>query len=303
MLESWWQRIKPDLVVTMLPMNVHFAFTLPTPTPTLFALEEGIFPRGNLVTEITNPFRRRWRALLTARRQQQVQHLTQRIAAHGGLITVISAQEKAELAHSLPGERITVVPHGIDCTYFAPTPVEETFDIGIFGALNVERNARPALALFRYLQQQPWARRLRWAFVGARPTAEVQALAGEHVQVTGFVDDMRPWYSRAKLVVVPTDSGTGVKTTLLQAWAMGRPVVASAFSTIGLPIRQGENILVGATVAELAAHIHTLLDNPALRHTLAMQGRATAEHERDIRVIAQQFVAVCDQALERTAPS
>ena len=70
-------------------------------------------------------------------------------------------------------------------------------------------------------------------------------------------------------MVVPANYGAGVKTTVLQAWALGRPVVATTFAVDGLPAVSGENLLVGVVlglliilivpwVAAVPAKLHTL---------------------------------------------
>ena len=63
--------------------------------------------------------------------------------------------------------------------------------------------------------------------VGANPAADVVALAGPRVTVTGYVDDLRPHFVQAGVLACPIRIGTGLKTKVLQAMALRTPVVAS----------------------------------------------------------------------------
>ena len=65
---------------------------------------------------------------------------------------------------------------------------------------------------------------VRFRIVGRDPSPAVQALAEDPaVEVTGLVEDVRPWLARSPVVVVPMVSGSGVKNKLLEAMALGRP--------------------------------------------------------------------------------
>ena len=119
------------------------------------------------------------------------------------------------------------------------------------------------------------------------------------MQVTGFVSDVRPYYARSKVVVVPSRHGGGVKTTVLQAWAMGCPVVATPFALTSLPAKHGENVLIGETTEELKIHISSLLASPDLRGRLGDAGRRTVCEERDMTIVANRFAHLCDEVMKQ----
>ena len=72
--------------------------------------------------------------------------------------------------------------------------------------------------------------------VGANPTAEVQALAGERVHVTGYVTDeqLQAFYRAARIAVVPLRFGAGVKSKVVEALRYGLPLVTTAVGAQGL---------------------------------------------------------------------
>ena len=83
---------------------------------------------------------------------------------------------------------------------------------------------------------------IRFTIVGMRPTPAVQALAGKHVVVTGTVPDVRPYLAHAAVVVAPLRIARGVQNKVLEAMAMGRPVVASAACAGGIDATPGVGI-------------------------------------------------------------
>ena len=174
-----------------------------------------------------------------------------------------------------------VVHNGVDTDYFRPLGTPRQRDTLVFEgnmgfAPNVEAAVyfvRDVLPLIR--KQRP----VRLALVGIRPAPAVQALAGPDVEVTGVVDDVRPYLDRAAVFVCPMLSGAGIKNKILQAWAMGIPVVGTTAATGGLAVRDGENVLLGDTPQALAAAVLRALEDSDLARRLGDGGRRTAlEH-------------------------
>ena len=109
--------------------------------------------------------------------------------------------------------------------------------------------------------------------VGSNPTAAVRALERrDSVVVTGFVEDIRSWYARAAVCVVPLRIARGIQNKLLEAMAMGCPVVASSFAAEGLGARTGEELLVADAPHTWAEAVVGLVQNRA---------RAAAESAKD----------------------
>jgi glycosyltransferase involved in cell wall biosynthesis len=97
------------------------------------------------------------------------------------------------------------------------------------------------------------------------------------VDVTGEVPDIRPALWSSTLALLPMQRGTGIKNKLLEAWAAGVPVVTTPLACQGVPARDGDNLLVGKTPAELADKAVQLIHDLSLQNRLALQGRYTVE--------------------------
>ncbi len=111
-----------------------------------------------------------------------------------------------------------------------------------------------------------------FAIVGRAPTAAVQALASDHVTVTGAVDDVRGWLAAANVCVAPLKLARGIQNKVLEAMAMARPVVASTAAAEG--IDHAGTIRVATTAQEFADRICDLLEAPDIAATLGQSARA-----------------------------
>ncbi|MER6623544.1 glycosyltransferase family 4 protein [Streptomyces sp. NPDC000931] len=96
-------------------------------------------------------------------------------------------------------------------------------------------------------------------------TAEVAALAGPHVEVTGAVPSMAPHLRAADLVVVPLRVGSGTRIKILEAFAHGVPVVSTTIGAEGLDVVPGEHLALADTAEDLARHCADLLTDRARR--------------------------------------
>lgn len=286
-----------DLVVLYLPHLAHLAAGVPRGVPVVCALEEGWdrFEALGIDDRDAGRLRKAW---INTSEGWRAAHLYRRVAGRASAVSAISELERDWFARDIPREQIAIVPHGVDCDYFRPAPsASEDLDVAIFGLLFQPRNGEPAAGVWRAAatsaSRAPW----RWAFVGPTSDAFCASVASSRSLVTGYVADVRPYYGRAKVVLVPSTRGTGVKTTVLQAWAMGRPVVASPFALTGLPARPGDNVLVGHTPEAIVSQARRLLASAELRRRIGAAGRETVLRSRDITTIARQFADLCETAV------
>ncbi|HEC34216.1 MAG TPA: glycosyltransferase [Chloroflexi bacterium] len=114
----------------------------------------------------------------------------------------------------------------------------------------------------------------RFYVVGHRPTPEIRAFHnGEQVCVTGFVEDLAPWYRAAAVFVSPLLVAGGLLQKILDALAMGVPVVATSVSNHGVGATPGEHLLVADDAAGFAAAVARLLEEPAERERLGRAGQ------------------------------
>jgi glycosyltransferase involved in cell wall biosynthesis len=129
--------------------------------------------------------------------------------------------------------------------------------------------------------------------VGGRPPDDLAALGRRPgVQVPGFVDELQSYYRRASVLVVPLRAGSGVRQKIIEAMALGRPVVSTTLGAEGLGVRDGEHLLVADTPADFAAAVVRLCREPALVARLTGAARAFVEADHGLSALQRAVRAV-----------
>jgi len=113
-----------------------------------------------------------------------------------------------------------------------------------------------------------------FSIVGGRPAAAVQALSqNPRVTVTGFVDDIRPWYAKADVCVIPLRLARGVQNKVLEAMAMEKPVVTTSDALGVVGATHAQHLLVADDAESIAAAVIELCRNADARRELGQAGR------------------------------
>jgi glycosyltransferase involved in cell wall biosynthesis len=115
----------------------------------------------------------------------------------------------------------------------------------------------------------------RLTVVGRSPPDWLQRIEG--VTATGYVDDERAYYERARVILAPLRFGSGVRLKILHALAMARPVVSTALGAEGIPIVDGESIELADTPLAFAEKIVRLLTDDVHALSVAQHGHAVCE--------------------------
>ncbi|MGH3786701.1 MAG: glycosyltransferase [Pseudonocardiaceae bacterium] len=139
--------------------------------------------------------------------------------------------------------------------------------------------------------------------VGSNPSPDVQQLAGETVEVHGWVADLGPLHRRCRLSVAPLRFGAGVKGKVGESMVAGLPTVCTPVAVEGMGLVDGQHVLVAADATGFADRVVALLDDDALWRTLSTAG-ANAITERfgpDVARAALQDIL--DTAAKSAGPS
>jgi sugar transferase (PEP-CTERM/EpsH1 system associated) len=203
-------------------------------------------------------------------------------------ILAVSMSEQAWIRQRAPVAAVELVPNGVNSNYFSVADEARASRSIVFTALmNYPPNVDGALWFCDEILPIIHSRHPEVTFniVGDKPGPTVQALAKRKgVQVTGRVPDVRPYLADSLAVVVPLRSGGGTRLKILEAMAMGRPVVSTHQGAEGLEISDGVNILLADSPQEFARHIFALLAEPQLGERLSRAGRTLVEAKYDWRI-------------------
>ena len=201
-----------------------------------------------------------------------------RLARRFDLCTATTRAERETLDSYATGTPSDWFPNGVDSTYFAPST--EPYDpdlIAFVGRMDYFPNQQCMLDFCAQVLPLIKARRpsAKLAIVGADPSTAIRRLGQiDGVTVTGSVPDVRPHVTRAALTVAPLRIARGTQNKILEAMAMGVPVVCSSLAAAGVDAEAGEHLLVADTPHQLADAITDVLANPSLRGRLSDAGRA-----------------------------
>jgi polysaccharide biosynthesis protein PslH len=179
---------------------------------------------------------------------------------------------------------LSIIPNGVDLEFFhtnsAPDPRAQEPTVIFCGAMDYNPNVD---ALRWYFAEIHDALReeiadLRVLIVGKDPVAEVKRYAENGgVTVTGGVPDVRPYYKRAWLQIVPLRIGGGTRLKIVESLGIQTPVVSTTIGAQGLDLKNEFDILYADTAQDFVKQTRRALKDARLRQKLEVNGRASAE--------------------------
>ena len=194
-----------------------------------------------------------------------------------------------------------VVATGVDTEFFTPTPSPASSRrLAFTGSMDWLPNedamvffVREVLPLIRAAEPG-----VTLSIVGRSPTPTVLRLATEPgVQVTGRVDDVRPYIADASVYIVPLRIGGGTRLKIFEAMAMGKAIVSTTVGAEGLPVAGGEHLLVADEAPSFARAVLSMIRDVGRRRRLESAARALVVEKYDWSAVAGRL----EEALIRFA--
>jgi len=196
--------------------------------------------------------------------------------------------------------RVVALPNGVDLDYFHPLPSSPQAETILFtGKISYHANEAAVLELARRIMPLVWSERphARLVIAGKDPSQAVSRLSDDpRITVTGYVEDLRPFFWSATVVVAPLVYGTGIQNKVLEAMACGVPVVASTAACAGITAPPERALLVGSDAQQIAAHVIALFRDPARCAELAAAGRRYVQMQHDWHQLGRRLIDVYEDA-------
>lgn len=145
--------------------------------------------------------------------------------------------------------------------------------IAFVGAMNWPPNTDAAIWFMQ--EVLPLIRKtrpdVRFRVIGHKPPPSFYHLAASHtgIEITGTVPAVLPLLRECTVQVVPLRAGSGVRHKILESMGAGVPVVSTTIGAEGLYLEDERELLLADDAPALSAAILRLLDDPALRKTIA----------------------------------
>jgi len=223
----------------------------------------------------------------TARAERRYLNLADHVLA-------VSGADRDFFALVIERAKITVIPTGVDLDFFRPGAEEEQPNTLVFtGSMDWMPNED---GVFYFVEKiLPRIRRqipsVSLFLVGRSPSPRLLELArtNDGVQVTGAVEDIRPYVHRGAAYIVPLRVGSGTRLKIFEAMAMGKAVVSTSIGAEGLPVRSGRDVLIADDPEEFADGVVGLLQDRVRRGELGRAARQLVAQQHGWDVVAQHF--------------
>jgi polysaccharide biosynthesis protein PslH len=239
----------------------------------------------------------RWRAWLS---WQKAERYERALARQFQVVAVSPPLELSYLAKFAPCAELT--PNGVDCRRNRPGLAKAEPNTLIYpGALTYNANydaIRYFLAeIYPLLREQ--IPEISLTITGSTSGVDLSRLQlDSSVQLSGCVADIRPAVSAAGVCVVPIRQGGGTRLKILEAMALGTPVVSTTKGAEGLEVTDGEHIMLADDPLFFAERVRQILRDPAVRGHLVEKARAMVEARYDWEQIGQQFRSLIEGVVQ-----
>lgn len=247
---------------------------------------------------------RRWaRRVLLEIEWRKVRRRERQAIRRARLTIAVSEIDRDVLEREAPGAPVKVVPTGVDTNYFAPSGRAEIPHRLVFSG---SMDWYPNEDAIRYFAVSMWPALRRTlpgvslTVVGRRPSDGLrQALAGTGIELTGTVDDVRPYLDEAALYIVPLRVGGGTRLKIFEALAMGKAVVSTPVGAEGLGLAPDRHFVCAGSEDAFVQAVVDLLGAPDRRHALGAEGRRLVEQEYSWAQVSRVFERHLQQAVQR----
>lgn len=230
------------------------------------ALGKGMFRRAEISTGI--------RKKLFQIEGKRLTEYENRIFDYFNHHTIISEQDRQFISHP-QNQGIHIISNGIDSSFFEEKQKDQiSHDLVFTGNMNYPPNVECACFIHdQILPHLPETTQLLLS--GANPHERVLALDNhKNVKVTGWVDDIRDSYRKGKIFVAPLFIGTGLQNKLLEAMAMGLPVITTTLANNALKAKPDQEILIANSAREFTDKIQLLLTDSQRYQELSKNGQS-----------------------------
>lgn len=192
---------------------------------------------------------------------------------------------------------ISILSNGVDQDFFKPNPEfpKEPDTLIFSGKMSYHANISMVKFLVHEIMPLIWQHRPNVCLIiaGKDPPSDIKKM-GENplIRVTGTVKDIRLYLWKSTIAVAPLVYGAGVQNKILEAMAVGLPVVSTSKALLSLGVVPQRDILIGDTPQEFSAKVLYLLENPGLREKVGEAGRAYVGEQHEWSRISEQLVQI-----------
>jgi len=142
-----------------------------------------------------------------------------------------------------------------------------------------------------------------FVIVGQRPHARLSSLRRhDGIRIIGAVDDVRPYIAGASVYVVPMRMGGGTRLKVLEAMAMGAPIVSTSMGVDGFDVENGREVVIADDPDRFAIEVVKTIEDVERRRVLGERGRRFVEAKYDWKAIVPKMEEVYRHLVAKRVP-
>jgi polysaccharide biosynthesis protein PslH len=290
------QRFNYDVVICdFLTPSVNLPEQIPVPTVLFQHNVEAVIWERHFKNE-TNKLKKafffgQWRKMQSYERK-----VCQRVDA----VVAVSAVDRDLMQKKFGIDRVYDIPTGVDTNYFEPLQNHANpYELVFTGSMDWMPNEDAIIYFSEEILPLIAARvpQVKLNVVGRNPANRLVELArvNPRINVTGRVDDVRPYIDSAAAYIVPIRVGGGTRLKIYEAMAMAKPVISTTIGAEGLAVRNGEDLLIADAPQAFAQAVVSVLEEKAFAERLGQAARTVVCEQFGWNRVASIFGQVCER--------
>ena len=220
-------------------------------------------------------------------------------------VLVVSQNDRDMFAEFIEPRKLSVIQTGADTDFFRPSEQTEIPNSLVFtGSMDWLPNEDGIFYFVNeifplILSKVPDA---TLCVVGRNPSQRLKDLAARvpNFQLTGWVEDVRPYLAQGAVCIVPLRIGGGTRLKIYEAMSMGKAVVSTSIGAEGLPVKSRRHLLVADGPSSFAESTLQLLRDPSSREQLGRRARLLVEQNYSWATVSDDFSQVLENVVQRT---
>jgi glycosyltransferase involved in cell wall biosynthesis len=224
------------------------------------------------------------------------------------LCLAVTESDRGQVLQQMPlqPEQVIVVPNGVDTRYnrleaAQPLPNSLIFNGALTYSANYDAMAYFLAEIFPLILRQAPDAKLK--VTGSTKGVDLESLRlGGQVELTGYLPDIRPAVADSWACVVPLRLGGGTRLKILEAMALGTPVISTLKGAEGLEVEDGVHLLLAGTAGEFAAQVLRVLGSPELREDLKRNAARLVAEKYEWSLIGSGFCQAVEQLVMAKKP-
>ena len=214
----------------------------------------------------------------------------------------VSSNDIESLRKNSPNAVFDVIANGVDTEYFdlkassTKSSNSDEKNIVFIGNMDFPPNIDAVTYFVNEIFPSLGKKNINFKIVGKNPVLSVKNLAKYNgVQVLGYVDDVRDYYSEATIVVIPMVSGGGIKNKVLEAFAMGKTVISTSLGVEAINCFDNEHLLIADTPELFSEKIINILDDEERQPNLGENARKLVVSEYSWGSVAHKLESIYER--------